>query len=134
MIGDMIGELTGKVTGQRIVRCHGSELKIEKTMESKGKILGTEVTFLATTKAKERAQGGMYAEGNGVMMTMSGEKVILHGSAIGTMGKGGSMSMRGVRYAQTTAPALSRLNNVAILLEIEIMPDGTVRDKMWEWK
>jgi hypothetical protein len=76
----------------------------------------------------------MYSEGNGVMMTMAGEKVVLQGSAIGMMGKGGSMSMRGVRYAQTTAPGLIRLNNVAILLEMEIMPDGTVKDKLWEWK
>jgi hypothetical protein len=50
------------------------------------------------------------------------------------MGKGGSTSMRGIRYAQTTAPALIKLNNIALLLEIEIMPDGTVKDKMWEWK
>ena len=134
MIGDMIGELTGKVVGKRIVRCHGGDLKIERTIESRGKVLGTEVTFIATMKAKERTQGGMYSEGNGVLMTMAGEKVILHGSAIGMMGKGGTMSMRGIRYAQTTAPALSRLNNIGILLEIEIMQDGTVHDKMWEWK
>ena len=134
MIGDMIGELTGKVIGKRVVQCHGSELKIERTIESKGKILGTDVTFIATIKAKERPQGGMYSEGNGVMMTAAGEKVTLHGSGIGTMGKGGSASMRGIRYAQTTAPALIKLNNIALLLEIEIMPDGTVKDKMWEWK
>ena len=134
MIGEMIGELTGKVVGKRIVRCHGSDLKIERTIESKGKVLGMEVTFIATMKGTERTQGGMYSEGNGVMMTMNGEKVILHGSAIGMMGKGGAMSMRGIRYAQTAAPALSRLNNIGLLLEIEILPDGTVHDKMWEWK
>ena len=134
MIGDMICELTGKVTGKRIVRCHGSDLKIERTIESKGKILGIEVTFIASIKAKERNQGGVYSEGNSVMMTMSGEKVILNGSAIGMMGKGGASSMHGIRYAQTTAPALSRLNSIGILLEVEILADGTVHDKMWEWK
>ncbi len=134
MIGDVIGEFTGKVTGKRLVRCHGGELKLERTIESKGKIFGTEVTFLATVKMKERPEGGMYAEGNGVMMTMTGDKVILHGSGISTSMKGGTMSQRGIRYAQTKSPAFSRLNNVGLVFEIEVMPDGTVKDKMWEWK
>jgi hypothetical protein len=134
MIGEMIGELTGKIVGQRLIRCHDGALKMERTVESKGKILGVDVTFLATMKLKERPQGGMFVEGNGVMMTMTGEKVILHGSGISVGGKGPAMSMRGVRYAQTSAPALSRLNNVVLVAEIETMADGTVRDKMWEWK
>jgi hypothetical protein len=134
MIGDMIGELTGKIVGQRVVRHHHGQLKLERTMESKGKILGVDVTFLATVKMRERPQGGMVAEGNGVMMTMTGEKVILHGSGISIPGKGPAMSMRGARYAQTTVPALSRLNNVAIVFELDSLPDGTIREKMWEWK
>ena len=134
MIGDMIGELTGKIVGQRIVRRHHSELKLERTMESKGKILGTDVTFIATITLRERQQGGMYAKGNGVMMTMNGEKVVLHGSGVTVPGKGPAVSTRGVRYAQTTSPSLSRLNNVALVFELESMPDGTIRDKMWEWK
>lgn len=134
MIGEMIGELTGKISGQRVVHCHGGETKLERTIESKGKILGVDVTFVATMKLKDRWQGGTEAEGNGMLMTAKGEKVILHGSGISVPGKGPGMSQRGVRYAQTTAPSLSRLNNVAIVFEIEVMPDGTVRDKMWEWK
>jgi hypothetical protein len=135
MIGDMIGELTGKVVGQRVIRRHhASELKHERTIEAKGKILGTEVTFIATTKTWERPQGGMYTRGNGVMMTMKGEKVMLHGSGISVPGKGPGMKMCGVRYAQTASSSLSRLNNVALVFELEVMPDGTVHDKWWEWK
>jgi hypothetical protein len=134
MIGEMIGELTGKFVGQRVTRGHSGELKIEKTMESKGKILGMDVTFVATVAMRERTQGGMYSEGNGIMMTMKGEKVILHGSGISTGGKGPNMSIRGARFAQTASPSFSRLNNVALVFEIETMPDGTVHDKWWEWK
>jgi hypothetical protein len=131
----MIGELTGKIIGQRIIRHHHTtDVKLERTMESKGKILGTDVTFIATIKMRERTQGGMYAEGDGVMMTMKGEKVILHGSGVSVAAKGTGMSMRGIRYAQTTAPALSRLNMVPLVFEMEIMPDGTYHDKWWEWK
>jgi hypothetical protein len=134
MIGEMIGELTGKVTCQRIIRCHSKELKLERTFESKGKVLGMDVTFIATTKSWERPQGGMFSDGNGVLMTMKGEKVILHGSGISVAMKGAAVSIRGVRYAQTTAPSFSRLNNVAIPFEIEIAADGMIKDKWWEWK
>ncbi len=134
MIGEMIGELTGKIVGTRIIRCHDGELKMEKSIESKGKVLGMDVTFIATIKFKERPQGGMYAEGNGIMMTPKGEKVILHGSGVSIEGKGTGMAMRGIRYAQTTSPSLSRLNNVALVFEMESMPDGTSHDKWWEWK
>jgi hypothetical protein len=134
MIGDVVGELTGKIVGQRVIRCHNGETKLERSIESKGKILGTDVTFIATMKLRERWQGGMEAEGNGIMMTAGGEKVLVHGSGITVPGKGAGMSQRGVRYAQTKAPSLTRLNNVALVFEIEVLPDGTVHDKMWEWK
>ena len=134
MLGEMIGELTGKVTCQRIIRCHSKDLKLERTLEMKGKILGMDVTFIATTKSWERAQGGMFSDGNGVLMTMKGEKAILHGSGVSVAMNGPAASIRGVRYAQSASPSLSRLNNVAIPFEIEIKADGTVYDKWWEWK
>ena len=135
MIGDLIGELNGKIVGQRVIRRHHfTELTIERSTESKGKILGMDVTFITTVKLRERPQGGMYVEGNGIMMTLNGEKVVLHGSGISIPGKGPGMSMRGIRYAQTTSPSFSRLNNVSLLFEIEAAPDGITHDKMWEWK
>jgi hypothetical protein len=134
MMGELIGELTGNVTGQRLTRHHGGKLRIERTFEEKGKILGTEVSFIATTRSKERLQGGMFTKGDGIMMTRNGEKVTLHGSGITVRGKGAGQSIRGVRYAQTTAPSLIRLNDMALVFEIEITPDGVMLDKMWEWK
>ena len=67
-------------------------------------------------------------------MTAKGEKVILHGSGISVAGKGPGVTMRGIRYAQTASASLARLNNVGMVFELEIMPDGTVHDKWWEWK
>ncbi len=134
MIGELIGEMTGKVMGQRIVKHHGGELMIERTFEMKGQILGVDATFLATTFLKDRPQGGMFTRGHGILMTKDGGKVKLHGSGISVQGKGPGMSLRGIRYAQTTVPSLSRLNNMALLFEIEITPDGMLHDKWYEWK
>jgi len=136
MLGEMLGELTGKIVGQRVVPHHhrGGHLKIERTMESKGKILGQDVTLLATFWVIERPQGGMFSKGHGVLMTKDGGKAILRGAGISVPSKGMGWSMRGTRYAQTTSPALKRLNEVALAFEIEITPDGMVKDKWWEWK
>jgi hypothetical protein len=136
MIGEMLGELSGKIVGQRIISGYhmGGPLKIERTMESKGKILGQEVTLLATFWAMERPQGGMFSKGHGVLMMKDGGKVMLRGAGISVPSKGPGVSMRGTRYAQTTSPALKRLNEVALVFEIEISPDGMVKDKWWEWK
>jgi hypothetical protein len=76
----------------------------------------------------------MYTDGNGIVMTLKEEKVVLRGSGISVAGKGTGTTMRGVRYAQTTSPSLGRLNNAALVFELEMMPDGTVHDKWWEWK
>ena len=132
----MLGELNGKIIGQRVVPGYhmGGPLKMEATMETKGKILGQEVTLLATFWRMERPQGGMFSKGHGVLMTRDGGKVILRGAGVSVPPKGPGWSMRGTRYAQTTVPALKRLNEAALLFEIEIAPDLTVKDKWWEWK
>jgi hypothetical protein len=135
MIGEMLGELNGKIIGQRI-KSHmgGHHLKIERTMETKGKILGEEVTFLATFWSMERPQGGVFSKGHGVLMTKGGEKVLLRGAGVSVPSKGPGWSMRGTRYAQTSSAALKRLNQVALVFETEITPDGMIHDKWWEWK
>ncbi|MDD1675938.1 MAG: hypothetical protein LUQ17_04540 [Methanomicrobiales archaeon] len=136
MIGEMVGELTGKVIGQRIVRHHhgGGGLKIERTVESKGKVLGEEVTMLATFWSTERPQGGMAARGHGILMTAKGEKAMVKGMGISVSHKGAGWSMRGARFMQSSAPALKRLNDVALVFEMDISPDGAIHDKWWEWK
>ncbi len=134
MIGEMVGELTGRQISVRLPRHHDGEMKIERTMEARGKMLTKEVTFLSTTWSREKPQGGMYTKGHAIMMTKSGERVKLWGSGISVPAAGSGWSIRGVRYLQTRAPSLSRLNNVALVFEIEIDKDGTYRDRMWEWK
>ena len=109
-------------------------MKIERTMESKGKILGQDVTLLATFWSMERPEGGTFSKGHGVLMTKGGEKAMVRGAGISVPPKGPGWSFRGTRYAQTKSTALKKLNNIAIVYEIDITPEGTVKDKWWEWK
>lgn len=134
MIGNEIGELTGKTIGKRLAHHYGGPLKLERTIETKGRVYGTEVTFIATTWAVERPHGGVYVKGHGIMMTKTGEKAEAQGSGISFPTKDGGWMARGIRYFQTSSPALKKLNDVAAVFEIEIGPDGSYKDKMWEWK
>jgi hypothetical protein len=134
MIGEMIGELTGETVGKRLIHHWGGPMKLERTIESKGKILGTEVSFLATTWSVERTHGGMFVKGHGVMMTKSGEKAEARGSGVAMPTKQGGLKVTGARYFQTGSAALKRLNEVVAVFEIEVGPDGSYKDKMWEWK
>lgn len=66
MIGELVGEMTGRVVEQRLVRHRGGEPRIERFIESKGKVLGTEITVTATFRSKERLPGGMFLKGDGL--------------------------------------------------------------------
>jgi len=134
MMGNEIGELTGKITGLRLAHHYGGPMKLERTIESKGMIYGTEVTFIATTWAVERPHGGTYVKGHGILMTKTGEKAKALGSGIIFPTKDGGWAVRGARYFETGSAALKALNDVAVVFEIEIAPDGSYKDKMWEWK
>jgi hypothetical protein len=135
MIGsEMVGELTGKIIGKRIVHHHGGPMKIERTMEEKGKILGNEVTLTATFLSWERSNGGMMSKGHGIMMLKNGEKAELMGTGINVKSKGAGWSIRGARYLQTGSTVLKKLNDVVLVFDMEIEPDGTTHDKIWGWK
>ncbi len=134
MIGEMVWDVSGKVVGQRVVHHHGKGLKIERTIEGKGKVLGEDVTILGTFWSKERPQGGMVSMGNGILMTAKGEKAVIKGVGISVQHKGPGWSFRGTRFVQTGSAALSRLNDVALVFEMDFAPDGTFHDKNWEWK
>ncbi len=132
MIGDMIWEFTGKVIGTRLEK-HDGMMKLERTIEAKGKVLGEDATLLTTTWSMERPQKGMFAMGHGMIMTKKGDKVMLKGAGI-TPGGVPVGSFRGARYAQTSSSTLARLNNVVLVFEIEFGVDGSFKDKTWEWK
>ena len=109
-------------------------MKLERTVEATGKILGVEVSFIATTWSVERKQGGMFVKGHGIMMTKTGERAEAHGSGIASMNTDGSWKVRGARYFRTNSNTLKKLNDAAIIFEIEMGPGESYLDKMWEWK
>jgi hypothetical protein len=134
MLGEKIGEMSGKVTGQRVLSVSDGGIKTEASFQATGSLLGTKVKETGTYWTVARADGTLYGEGHGVMMLSDGKMATWKGHGVGATNKDGSASYRGALYYQTMPPKWSRLNKVGVLFEYEIDPEGNTQSVYWEWK
>src|SRR5438552_16879926 len=104
MLGEKIGEISGKVTMQRVLPNLGGAPKVETSIQANGSLLGTNVKDIGTYWTVVRADGTHYGEGQGVMITKDGKIAAGTGHGVGTMKKDGSAPYRGPLYFQTTPP------------------------------
>ncbi len=136
MLGEMIGETRGKITVNRVLpfESEGLAPRIESSFQDSGKILGVEVTDIGTYWSTVRA-GGLYGEGQGIVMTRDGEMAYWTGQGVGKFtGRGSASIWRGSLFYRTSSQKLAHLNNIAVVFEYEVDEDGNTQDKLWEWK
>ena len=133
MLGELIAESHGKRTGRRVLSTDGG-LKVEVSAEDSGKTLGIEANSILTYWAQTRADGSLYGEGQGVLITKDGEMATFKGQGVGKLLAGGAVSYRGAVYYSTTSAKLVRLNTIACVFEFDVDADGNTHSKMWEWK
>lgn len=134
MLGDKIGEGSGKVTTRRVLPNPGGVPKMETSFEARGNVLGVEETETGTYWSVMRPDGTLFGEGQGILMGKGGEMASWVGQGIGTIKRDGAVSYRGAVYYQTSAPVWSRLNSVAAIFEYEVDAQGNSRAQLWEWK
>jgi hypothetical protein len=134
MLGDKIGEMSGKINSQRVLANPGGGPKMETSFQASGTLLGINVKETGTYCTVVRQDGTLYGEGQGVTRTKDGKIATWTGHGVGTMKKDGTASYRGALYYQTTPTRLARLNKVALLFEYEVDTDGNTRSEYWEWK
>jgi len=132
MLGEQIGEATGKRIVRRILSTEPPQAEV--TFEDIGTMLGVGISQTGTYTAVVRADGTMFGDGNGMMITVDGEMILWKGSGIGRFGAGGSVSYRGMIYYQTASPKLARLNSMCGAFEFNVDADGGTSGKIWEWK
>ena len=132
MLGDQIGESAGKRIVRRVLS--SDPLTIEVSFEDAGNILGVATNGLGTYTSVARADGSLYGEGQGAMMTQDGEGITWTGSGVGKFGPGGSISYRGMLYYRTPSQKLARVNNICAVFEYEVDAAGNTTSKIWEWK
>jgi hypothetical protein len=135
MLGDKIGEVKGKIMGERILDVEGP--KIEYSFSANGRMKGVDITHLATFWTIPRGNGVLYGEGQGVMTTTDGS-----GEIATEVGRGiGQLTERGKKgrfrgsffYRASPTGKLALLNNVVGMFEYEVDEAGNTFHKVWEW-
>jgi hypothetical protein len=133
MLGDLIGEEQGKVTGIRVLESDGGP-KVEVTIRTNAKVLGIEANNLGSYWSAVQPGGFVYGEGQGFITTKQGDVLTWTGSGTGRMKPGGGVSYRGVVYFRHVSEKFARLNGVAAAFEHETDANDNVSTKYWEWK
>jgi hypothetical protein len=133
MLGEQIGEETGKVMVRRVISVDGGT-KVEVTTQSTGKLLGVETRNTVTYRAGIRPDGSLYGEGQGLVVGKGGEQATWKGAGVGRLLEGGAVSYRGALYYHSDSPNFRRLNAVAVIFEYSADAEGNTKSKSWEWK
>jgi hypothetical protein len=137
MLGDQIGELTGRVTGQRILPGDDYRyVKMEVSYQQSGQVYGAQAEDYGTYTVFERVPGQMYGEGQGFTGTADGEGAIWNGHGVGkATGAGMAMSFRfSIAYQAGPTGKLARLKEVLVIGEHEVDASGNTKTRIWEWK
>jgi len=137
MLGEKIGEDQGRVTSRRVLPGDDYRyLKIEINFESQMTIFGLKGANMGTYTIFERVPGQIYGEGQGIVMTETGEGAIWKGHGIGRpTGDGLGMTFAAsIAFQAPTSGPLARLNAVLVVAEHTAAGDGSVRSVLYEWK
>ena len=131
MLGDQIAEESGKVTGFRLVDAVGP--KAEVSIQTTGKILGTDYHGRATYTSEIQPGGFLFGEGQGVYMAEDG-MAVWKGQGMGRLNPGGGASYRGAIHFVTATGKLSNLAGMVGVFEHSTDANDNVTSKLWEWK
>ena len=134
MLGEKLGEESGKVMSRRVLPNPGGSPKMETSAQTDLTLLGVKATNTVTYWSVVRPDGTLYGEGQGIVMSKDGDLATWVGQGVGTIKKDGAVSYRGAVYYQTSSARWSRLNSVAAIFEYEVDTEGNTRAQIWEWK
>src|SRR5437763_16542302 len=95
MLGEKIGEISGKITMQRVLPNLGGAPKMETSLQANGSLLGTDLKDTATYWTLVRPHGTHYGQGQGVLVTKDGKRATWTGHAGGTSKKDGRPTYHG---------------------------------------
>ena len=132
MLGELVYEAKGKVTGERVLQLDPPMFESSYTMESKLK--GITVSEVGTYTSVMRADGTMMGEDKAIIMADDGSGTTGTAQGIGRITGPEKISFRGFA---TMGPAgtgkLAAVNSLLIAIEVEL--DGQdLAIKGWEWK
>ncbi len=135
MLGELLGQGSGKRTGLRVLPSDGPSPKVEISSQGNSTILGFKAQMISTFWNMFKAGGVLYGEGQGLLTTEQGDVAQFKGFGIARVSAPGAP----IRFAvcgsfSTTSERLARLNGVAEVGEFEVDQEGNYSYKAFEWK
>jgi hypothetical protein len=134
MLGDLLYEETGQITGTRVLPTDTGTPRVENSFHAAGTIEGVHHVDDATYVVESRPDGTLLGQGQGLLVTENGDIATWTGQGAGRMLAGGGVSFRGAVYLHTTASGLARLNGACGVFEYDVDGGGKTEGKIWEWK
>jgi hypothetical protein len=129
-IGEVLGEVRGKITTMRVL----PDGKMEVSQQGTGKLLGSEITEVVTYQPTMRSNGTAYGEAQQIIMSSDGSAV-WKGSGVGKpTGRGGWKYAYAGAFQTVASQKLGRLLDVYIVGEYDVDENGNYQWKAWEWK
>jgi hypothetical protein len=128
MLGELIGEFTGKNTVTRVLE----DGNIETSNQGTGKLLGMDAFVMSTATVKV-SNGIFMGEVNSLITTMEGSAVMMNGKAVSWQSEKGGVT-RAASIQMTESQKLIRLIKVVAVHEYETDEMGNWKGKIWEWK
>jgi hypothetical protein len=132
MLGDQLGEETGKVLVIRVL--DSAVAKAEVSIQTKGKLLGNDYQGRATYTSTMQAGGFLYGEGHGLYITAGGDMATWIGQGTGRLKPGGGASYRGALHFRNASGKLAKLAGTVGVFEYETDANDNTTAKFWEWK
>lgn len=133
MLGELIGEMQGKVSSQRVIDVKGPTM--ETSIMASGSLKGVQVTEALTYMANTTSKGILHGVGNGIMTTQEGDVATYTGEGIGKFDGSGILKWRGAIFFEASSEGkLGFLNNTVGVFEAQVDTGGNFTDKTWEWK
>ena len=137
MLGQLLFESRGRITGQGVLSIDNGIPKVETSITGTGIFTGSlEVTTTWTYWAIQRSDGTYYSQGQGVIMTTDGRDVATATSrAEGKVIEQERMRYVGAIFYETHSEnKLAFLNHLVGVNEFEVDALGNYEHNLWEWK
>jgi hypothetical protein len=132
MLGDLIAEETGKVAAIRVLDAIGP--KVEVTIQTKGKLLGSDYLGRATYWSQFQPGGSLYGEGQGAYIGTDGSIAVWKGQGSGKLNPGGGASYRGALHFLNATGKFAKLLGTVAVFEYSTDANDNTSSKAWEWK
>jgi hypothetical protein len=142
MLGEQYAEVSGDITGQRVLDVQGPTIETSVSLSGmmKGAPVQEMLPFIGTPTTERGIihgieKGVVMALGEAVEGGLELEMVSYTGEAVGRLSAEGSIKWRGsIFYRTSSGSKLAFINNMVGLFEAEIDAAGNFSEKDWQWK